>query len=277
MMQNGLLGPSSNSIRVSFTTVCITATLFGTIVFGFKEYNKAYTSAKAKWKQSSKSSLDNSFIDAEAVHKFYLAVQQSPTLYPYFMNVKVESREDVIQKIACSFHKVLEKKIITDADAVMLEAVHEKLNIDEDTYNMFTKLFAHICCENKSVLLRMRMYETFTLMKNYICRDCSSKNMDISAFLNSLDEDARKTSQKHGHGHPRTQNQCPVTTKFGFPQNSARSIVMQRANDLKRRAALKLLERKISDLEASVRSLLRVNDALSKKIECLHLEKSASC
>jgi len=276
MKQNSLSGTSSNSKRVSFTTVCIAASLLGAVAFGLKEWNKAYTNAKARWKQSSKSTLDNSTIDVEAIHKFYLAVQQSPTLYPYFMNVKVESREDVIQKIACSFHKVLEKKSITDADADMLEAIHQKLHIDEDTYSTFTKLFAHICCENKSVLLRMRMFETFTLMKNSICRDCSSNNMDILAFLNLLDEDARITSHKHEYRYPRTQNQCPVTRNFRFPQNSAQSIVMQRSNDWKRRAAVKLLERKISDLEDSVRSLLRVNDALSKKFECLHLEKSAS-
>jgi hypothetical protein len=107
-------------------------------------------------------------VDLEAVHKFYTTMQESPLLYPYFMHIKEEKREDVMQKISCSFHKALNQVVVAPEHLTKLQKIHSKLGVDEKAYAEFAKLFAHIYC-NKSDEQRAKMLKTFSKLQKYIC------------------------------------------------------------------------------------------------------------
>merc|ERR1719317_699661 len=131
-------------------------------------------------------------VDLEAVHRFYTEIQESPLLYPYFMHLKVEKREDVMQKIACSFHKALGQVAIAPEHLEKLKKIHIKLGVDEKAYAEFTKLFAHICC-NKSDKQRARMLKTFSKLQKYICPGVVNQAISMVDFFKLPESKIRST------------------------------------------------------------------------------------
>jgi len=77
--------------------------------------------------------------------------------------------------------RISKKNMITPADTEFLKKIHHPLVIDEATYDEFTRLFAHICCRNKSDACRKKMLSTFSLLKEQIC-PFAGKRKNFAAF-----------------------------------------------------------------------------------------------
>jgi len=223
-----------------------------------------------KFQQRWRRTLD---VDLEAVHEFYQAVQESPLLYPYFMDVKQEKRENVMQKIACSFHKALQQHH-TLADSERLISIHKNLNIDEIAYNEFTNLFAHICCRGKSDKLRARMLKSFAKLKSEICTSSrESKPADLSSFYEMLNSNSKldasvsplevgspvESDQKNSFQDPRTR----------FSPDSPVSLVMRRAKVWNDKSRHKQLLKKIMELENKISQLVGTIQTLNVRIKAL--------
>jgi len=179
-------------------------------------------------------------VDLEAVHRFYTEIQESPLLYPYFMHLKVEKREDVMQKIACSFHKALGQVEIAPEHLEKLKKIHIKLGVDEKAYAEFTKLFAHICC-NKSDTQRARMLKTFAKLQKYICPGAAQQLQTVTQLQGLVDSEYREASG----------------TSSGEDET------------------VKKLYKRISDLENLHDYLLKVNKALDARMKVLESNNKA--
>jgi len=218
---------------------------------------------------------DSNDVDLEAVHEFYKAVQESPLLYEYFMNVKAEKREDVMRNIACLFHKTLQKGY-SPADSVRLRNIHKNLNITDEAYNKFTKLFAHICCRGKSDKLRARMLKTFAMLKSEICSTTGKQPVDLASFFELLTdskgcsrdliqvENKQKARVNRILREPNTKAQ-----KVSFPCDSAQSLVLGRAKAWNNRSTHEQLKKKIVELEAKINRLANLNHALDARIKVM--------
>jgi len=96
--------------------------------------------------------------------------------------------------MASYFTRVLNKDKITPADTEYLKKIHRRLNIKETSYDLFTSLFAHICCRNKSDARRKKFLSTFSLLKAPVCPIAGSGKV-LAAFcgvISNLDPVARK-------------------------------------------------------------------------------------
>merc|ERR1719233_1912188 len=85
-------------------------------------------------------------------------------------------------RMASYFTRVLNKDIITPADTEYLKKIHHPLNINETSYDVFTSLFAHICCRNKSDARRKKFLSTFSLLKAHVCPIAGGKQ-NLNAFV----------------------------------------------------------------------------------------------
>merc|ERR1719193_3071736 len=102
--------------------VCFAGTLLSGVAIGLL---KRLWSYKSKFEEELFKGLD---VDLDAVHRFYNHIQESPLLYPYFMHLKVEERENVMQKIACSFHTAMRQDVVAPEHLMKLKKIHNKLD-----------------------------------------------------------------------------------------------------------------------------------------------------
>jgi len=218
---------------------------------------------------------DSNDVDLEAVHEFYKAVQESPLLYEYFMNVKTEKREAVMRNIACLFHKTLQKGY-SPADSVRLRNIHKNLNITDEAYNKFTKLFAHICCKGKSDKLRARMLKSFAMLKGEICSTIGKPPVDLAGFFELL-TGPRGSSRDFPWAGTKEKasiigvlrNSHTVSHKVSFPPDSAQSLVLGRAKAWNNRSTHEILKKKIVELESKINRLANLNYALDERIKLM--------
>merc|ERR1719320_994750 len=88
-------------------------------------------------------------------------------------------------KMASFFTRFLHKEIITPADTQHLKEIHHCLNINESSYDLFTRLFAHISCSNKSDARRKKMLSMFRMLKAHICPNAGS-GKNLAVFLDVI-------------------------------------------------------------------------------------------
>jgi len=112
---------------------------------------------------------DDPTISNDSIEEFYCAILNSPEFYPSFMNIHRKRLWRKCNKMASYITLVSNKNIITPADTEYLKKIHHRMNINENTYDDFTRLFAHICCRNKSDFRRRKMLSLFSLLKASIC------------------------------------------------------------------------------------------------------------
>jgi len=124
---------------------------------------------------------EDQVITPEVIKKFYDAILDSPELYPYFMELRPNGLWRKCNKMASFFTRVLHKEIITPADTQHLKTIHHCLNINESSYGIFTRLFAHICCGNKSDARRKKMLSMFSMLKAHICPNAGG-GKNLAAF-----------------------------------------------------------------------------------------------
>jgi len=124
---------------------------------------------------------DDPTISNDSIEEFYYAILNSPELYPYFMEIHQKGLWRKCNKMASYITLLSNKSIITPADTEFLKKIHHSLSINESTYEDFTKLFAHICCRNKSDFRRKKMLSLFSLLKPYICPVAGSEE-NFAAF-----------------------------------------------------------------------------------------------
>jgi len=167
---------------------------------------------------------DDPVITTAAIKEFYNAILDSPELYPYFMKLSPNGLWRMCNKMASFFTHVLKKDRITPVDTEYLKKIHHNMNISENSYDIFTGKFAHICCRNKSDALRQKMLSIFSLLKAHICPSASS-GKPYKAFvkvISKLDpvaqkEEAHKTkSTKWLDSFPEPKASCLKSTgEFG--------------------------------------------------------------
>jgi len=119
---------------------------------------------KSEWQDH-----DDPVITKEVIEEFYDAILNSPELYPYFMELRPNGLWRKCNMMASYFTRVLNKDKITPADTEHLKKIHRSLNIKETSYDLFTGLFAHICCRNKSDARRKKFLSKFSLLKAHVC------------------------------------------------------------------------------------------------------------
>jgi len=112
---------------------------------------------------------DDSGIATDVLEEFCNAILDNPQLYPYFMKLRPNGLWEKCNKMACFISFVSNKNIITPADTEFLKKIHHGLNINETSYDEFTRLFVHICCRKKSNFRRKKMSSIFSLLKAHIC------------------------------------------------------------------------------------------------------------
>jgi len=259
---------------------CVSGTLVVAILWGMNR--KSSHPKTIHWEKKSKKQLgwggfdpESNDVDLEAVHEFYKAVQEDPLLYPYFMNVKAEKREDVMRNIASLFHKTLQKQFSPE-DSVRLRNIHKNLNITDAAYNKFTKLFAHICCKGKSDKLRARMLKSFAMLKSEICSPKEQQPITISDFFRLITncgsikdiyspaDTKRKTSSNRVLHEKNTSPH-----KVYFPRDSAQSLVLGRAKAWNNRSTHDQLRKKIVELEVQINRLSSLNHSLDLRIKAM--------
>jgi len=143
--------------------------------------HKSTQSPKKDNFQSEWHDQDDPVITKEVIEEFYDAILDSPELYPYFMELRPNGLWRKCNMMACYFTRVLNKEKITPADTEYLKKIHSRLNIKETSYDLFTSLFAHICCRNKSDACRKKFLSTFSLLKAPICPVAGSDKV-LAAF-----------------------------------------------------------------------------------------------
>jgi len=111
----------------------------------------------------------SAIITRENIEDFCNAIVDSPELYPYFMGLGPDGLLRKCNKMASYITDFLNKNIITPADTQFLKKIHNSLNINETSYDEFTRLFAHICCRNNSDYRRKKMLSIFSILKAHIC------------------------------------------------------------------------------------------------------------
>jgi len=120
-------------------------------------------------------------ITTDDLEHFFKAIEDSPQLYPYFMKIFPDGLWRLCTKMASYITRVSNKNIITPADTEFLKKIHHGLGIDEATYDEFTRLFAHVCCRNKSDSRRKKMLSIFSLLKEHICPS-AGREKNFAAF-----------------------------------------------------------------------------------------------
>jgi len=131
--------------------------------------------------QSGNQDKDDPTISNDSIEEFYYAILNSPELYPFFMEIHQKGLWRKCNKMASYITHVSNKSTITPADTEFLKKIHHCMNISESAYDDFTRLFAHICCRNKSDFRRKKMLSLFSLLKVYICRVAGSEE-NFAAF-----------------------------------------------------------------------------------------------
>jgi len=240
--------------------VCFAGTLISGVTLGLL---KRLWSHKSEEEDGLSKGLD---LDLEAVHRFYNHIQESPLLYPYFMHLKVEKRENVMQKIACSFHTALFQDVVAPEHLKKLKKIHNKLGVDENAYAEFTRLFAHICC-NKSDKQRARMLRMFTKLQRYICPGVVNQASSMVDFFKMAD----------------SKNRVPLNSEFGQQEQTVTQI--QGLVDTESGNAWneetgeddvsKQLYKQISDLENLLAHLEKVNKALDARMRVIESKRKA--
>jgi len=134
----------------------------------------------------------NRTITSDVIEQVCNAIVDSPQLYPYFMELDRHGLWSKCTKMAGYITTISNKKILTPADTEFLKKIHHGMNISETTYDDFTRLFAHICCRNKSDAWRKKMLSTFSLLKAHVCPVAGSgKNYaafcQVISHLNPVD------------------------------------------------------------------------------------------
>jgi len=258
---------------------CVAVSAFGSIL-----WRRSKESRHSKEMQENKNIKlgcgrilpDNSEVDLEAVHEFYNAVQESSLLYPYFMHVKVDKRKNVMQNIACLFYKTLQNDFSQNV-STRLRNIHKKLNVTDNAYNQFTKLFAHICCENKSEELRARMPKAFSELRSEICLASVIHPVDLTSFFEFIADSCTSTKYLNSQVKNRVEtlaNQVKNDPKnkpylISCPRASTKSLVLERAKAWKKRIAQDDIEKKIMELEIKVSQLVNVSNDLYARIEAV--------
>lgn len=252
---------------------CVAGTLVGTILWGISR--KSRQPKAIHWEKEKKNNKqlgwggfvpDSNDVDLEAVHEFYKAVQEDPLLYPYFMNVKAEKREDVMRNIACLFHKTLQKQF-SPADSVRLRNIHKNLKITDEAYNKFTKLFAHICCKGKSDKLRARMLKSFARLKGEICSATEKQPITLSDFFRLIVECG---SIRDIYSPVDTKRKTHINRVLHDNNtNSARQLVWGRAKAWNNRSTHDQLRKKIVELESKISRLSSLNHSLDVRIKAM--------
>jgi len=278
--------PSAKSLRWGIISKrlflgCISSTLVGLILWRLRNRTKRPKTIYQGEKKNRKLGWggfapDSNDVDLEAVHEFYKAVQESPLLYPYFMNIKAEKREDVMRNIACLFHKTLQKQF-SPADSVRLRDIHKNLKITDVAYNRFTKLFAHICCKGKSDKLRARMLKSFATLKSEICSTTGKQPVDLASFFELLtdsksspsDQDSPIESNQQTDMKNNLNDQITNPQKVFFPRHSAQSLVLGRAKVWNNRSTHELLRKRIVELEDKITQLANLNHGLDARIKAM--------
>jgi len=243
--------------KIPSVPVCILGTLIGGVAIGVLKW---LWKRRTKEEEEMAKGLD---VDLEAVHRFYNEIQESPLLYPYFMHLKVEKREDVMQKIACSFHKALDQVVIAPEHLKKLKKIHNKLGIDEKAYAEFTKLFAHICC-NKSDTQRARMLKTFAKLQKYICPGVVNQASSMLEFFIIPSSESRARLKRSESGQQLqtvTQIQGLVDSECGDASGNCTCACEDET--------VKKLYKQISDLENLHDYLVKVNKALDARMKVL--------
>jgi len=240
--------------------VCLAGALLGGVALGLL---KRLWSHKSKYNDELSKGLD---VDLEAVHRFYNHIQESPLLYPYFMHLKVEKRENVMQKIACSFHTALGQEVVAPEHLKKLKKIHNKLGVDENAYAEFTRLFAHICC-NKSDKQRARMLKMFTKLQRYICPGVVNQASSMVDFFKMADSKSRVPSNSEFGQQKQTVTQIQglVDTERGnaWSEETGEDDVS------------KQLYKQISDLENLLGYLVKVNKALDARMKVIESKRKA--
>jgi len=120
-------------------------------------------------------------VTTDDIEQFFRAIIDSPQLYPWFMKLFPDGLWRKCTKMASFITRVSKKNMITPSDTEFLKKIHHPLGIDEATYDEFTRLFAHICCRNKSDARRKKMLSTFSLLKEQIC-PFAGRGKNFAAF-----------------------------------------------------------------------------------------------
>jgi len=239
--------------------VCFAGTLLSGVALGLL---KRLWSHKSKEEDELSKGLD---VDLEAVHRFYNHIQESPLLYPYFMHLKVEKRENVMQKIACSFHTALRQDVVAPEHLEKLKKIHNKLGVDEKAYVEFTRLFAHICC-NKSDKQRARMLKMFTKLQRYICPGVVNQASSMLDFFKMTELKNRALSNFDCGQQKQTVSQIQ-----GLVDTERGDAWSEEGED----DVCKQLYKQISDLENLLEYLEKVNKALDARMKVLESKKKA--
>jgi len=235
--------------------VCLAGTVIGGVALGLMNWMWIH---KTTEDEELLKGLD---VDLEAVHRFYNEIQESPLLYPYFMHLKVEKREDVMQKIACSFHTALGQVVVAPEHLKKLKKIHNKLGVDEKAYAEFTKLFAHICC-NKSDKQRARMLKMFAKLEKYICPGVVNQASSMVDFFKIPESEYTLGLSR---SECRQQKQT-VTQIQGLVDSESRDSWGEQAGE---EDVSKQLYKQISELEKLLDYLVKVNKALDARMKVL--------
>jgi len=203
---------------------------------------------KSEWQDH-----DDPVITKEVIEEFYDAILNSPELYPYFMELRPNGLWRKCNMMASYFTRVLNKDKITPADTEYLKQIHRSLNIKETSYDMFTGLFAHICCRNKSDARRKKFLSKFSLLKAHVCPIAGNDKI-WDAFCGVI-------SNLHSHSASRKQelekkSGCAWSDSFPDPSSynffkangalSRSEVWNEKAQDFHLRKRLRTLKKQIT-------------------------------
>jgi len=199
---------------------------------------------------------DDLQITSECIEEFCNKVLDSPELYPYFMELRPSGLWRKCNKLATYITLVLNKNILTPADTEFLKKIHHPLNIKEADYDGFTRLFAHICCRNKSDILRKRMLSMFSLLKAHVCPLAGSRQ-NLKTFLKVMSNIDPLDWKEDGN---KEQN-CSWLDRFPAPANncflkSKRSVIWnEQAQYVHLRKRLRKCEKLITVIQNKTESM----------------------
>lgn len=192
------------------------------------------------------------------------------------MHVKVDKRKNVMQNIPSLFYKTLQKDF-SQNDSTGLRNIHKKLNITDNAYNQFTKLFAHICCENMSDELRPWMLKAFSELRSEICLASVKHPVDLTSFFEFIADSCTSTKYLKSQVKNRVEtlrNQVKNDPKkkpylISCHRASTQSFVLERAKACKKRIAQDAIKKKIMELEIKVCQLVNFHNDLYARIEAV--------
>jgi hypothetical protein len=178
------------------------------------------------------------------------------------MHIKEEKREDVMQKISCSFHKALNQVVVPPEHLTKLKKIHTKLGIDGKAYTEFTKLFAHVCC-NKNDKQRAKMLMTFSKLQKYICPGVVNQASSMMDFFRLPVSGSKSRLHKSEFG----QQVQTVTHIQGLVESESRLDAWGEKSGAGE--TVKQLYKQISELENTYAYLLNLNKALNARMKVL--------